>query len=205
MKVLLVDNQAIIMDGIANLLSKSAYEVVEKAKSIDEALDYFNKTEFDILIADYNIVDDNGLILIRKAKQVYPNLKIIVLSMHDENHLIEEILREENLNGHVINKNSHHDLVHALNQIEKGKIHINEEINKIINHALAPKTDAIKLTEKEDKVLKLIANNYSKKDIGTELHLSERSVNTHCRNLFKKTKTTSIVGLLKFAYANNLV
>ena len=204
MKILLVDNQAILMDGIANLLSKSAYEVVEKANSIDEALKYFNETEFDILIADYNIIDDNGLILIRKVKQVYPNLKLIVLSMHDETHLVEEILKDE-INGHVINKNSHHDLVEALNQIEKGKIQINEEINKIINHALEPKEDVIKLTEKEDAVLKLIANNFTKEEIGAEMAISDRSVNTLCRNLFKKTKTSSIVGLLKYAYANNLV
>lgn len=204
MKILLVDNQAILMDGIANLLSKSAYEVVEKANSIGEALKYFNETEFDILIADYNIIDDNGLILIRKVKQVYPNLKLIVLSMHDETHLVEEILKDE-INGHVINKNSHHDLVEALNQIEKGKIQISEEINKIINHALEPKEDVIKLTEKEDAVLKLIANNFTKDEIGSEMAISDRSVNTLCRNLFKKTKTSSIVGLLKYAYANNLV
>jgi two-component system nitrate/nitrite response regulator NarL len=204
MKILLVDDQAILMDGIANLLSKSAYEVVEKANSIEDALKYFNETEFDILIADYNIIDDNGLILIRKVKQVYPNLKLIVLSMHDETHLAEEILKDE-INGHVINKNAHHDLVEALNQIEKGKIQISDEINRIINHALEPKLDVIKLTEKENAVLQLIANNFSKKDIGEEMSISDRSVNTLCRNLFKKTKTTSIVGLLKYAYANNLV
>ena len=204
MKILLVDEQAILMDGIANLLSKSAYEVVEKANSIDEALKYFNETEFDILIADYNIIDDNGLILIRKVKQVYPNLKIIVLSMHDETHLVKEILKEE-INGHVISKHTHQDLVEALNQIEKGKIQINKKINKIIHHALEQGEESVKLTEKEDAVLNLIANNYTKLEIGHELSLSEKSVNTLCRNLFKKTKTTSIVGLLKFAYANNLV
>ena len=102
MKILLVDDQAILMDGIANLLSKSAHEVVEKANTVDEALKYFNETEFDILIADYNIIDDNGLVLIRKVKDVYPNMKLIVLSMHDEIHLVEEILKDQ-INGHVIN------------------------------------------------------------------------------------------------------
>ena len=204
MKILLIDDQAILMDGIANLLSKSVHEVVEKANSIDDALKYFNETEFDILIADYNVIDDNGLILIRKVKQVYPNLKLIVLSMHDETHLVEEILKD-NINGHVIDKNAHHDLVEALNKIEKGKIQINEEINKIIHHALEPREDVIKLSNKEEEVLKLIANNFSKKEIGSEMAISDRSVNTLCRNLFKKTKTTSIVGLLKYAYANNLV
>ena len=55
MKVLLVDDQAILMDGIANLLSKSAYEVVEKANSIDDALRYFNETEFDILLDEAGV------------------------------------------------------------------------------------------------------------------------------------------------------
>ena len=204
MKVLLVDDQAILMDGIANLLSKSAYEVVEKAKSVDEALHYFNETEFDILIADYGLIDDNGLILIRRVKKVYPNLKIIVLSMHDETTLAEEILKKE-LNGFVINKSSHHDLIEALNQIEKGKIQLNEEINNIIHHALAPNKNLIDLTENENSALRLIANNFTKKEIATEMQVSDKSVNVFCRNLFKKTKTTSIVGLLKFAYANNLV
>jgi DNA-binding NarL/FixJ family response regulator len=124
--------------------------------------------------------------------------------MHDETHLVEEILKDE-VNGHVINKNSHHDLVEALNHIEKGKIQINEEINKIIHHALEPKEDAVNLTIKEDTVLRHIANNLTKKEIGEKMAISDRSVNTLCRNLFKKTKTTSIVGLLKYAYANNLV
>ena len=74
-----------------------------------------------------------------------------------------------------------------------------------IEVSASSKEDVIKLTEKEDAVLKLIANNFTKEEIGTELAISDRSVNTLCRNLFKKTKTSSIVGLLKYAYANNLV
>ena len=204
MKILLVDDHAILMDGIANLLAKSAGELVEKANTVSDALKYFTETEFDILITDFNMVDDNGLILIRKVKKIFPNIKIIVLSMHDEAHLIQEILKE-GIDGYVLKRDSHHDLIEALESVDKGKIFLSDKINKVINDALNYKDENLKLTEKEHVVLNLIANNFSKKDIAVEMHLSNRSVNTHCKNLFKKTKTSSIVGLLKFAYANNLV
>jgi DNA-binding NarL/FixJ family response regulator len=204
MKILLVDDNTLLLDGLSNLLAKSAYEVVEKAHTIEEALKYFDETEFDILVTDFNIVDDNGLILIRKVKQIYPNLKIIVLSMHDEAHLIKEILKE-GVDGYVLRKETHHELVEALDKVKKGKIYLSNEINDLIHNALNHTDDTLKLTEKEREVLKLIANNHSKKGIATVMHLSDRSVNTICRSLFKKTKTTSIVSLLKFSYANNLV
>lgn len=204
MKILLVDNHEILLDGIAQLLSKSVNEVVERAKTIEDALEYFDTTEFDILIADYNVIDDNGLVLIRKVKQIYPNLKLIVLNMNDEAHLVEEILKE-GTSSHKLSKKAHHDLSEALTAIKKGKIQISDKINTIIQHAVTQQNHSFNLTEKEQTALNLIARNYSKKEIGEEMKLSERSVNTVCRSLFKKTKTSSIVGLLKYAYANNLV
>lgn len=204
MKILLVDDHSILLDGVSTLLTKSAYEVVNKAHNIDEALTYFKETEFDILITDFNIVDDNGLVLIRKLKHIYPNLKIIVLSMQDEAHLIKEILKD-GVNGHVLKKENHYDLISALSLLEKDEIFLNEELTEIIDHALNHSNDDISLSEKETHVLQLIANNYTKKEIGAELNTSDRSVNTLCRSLFKKTKTSSIVGLLKFAYAHNMV
>ena len=204
MKILLVDDHSILMDGIANLLAKSAHEVVEKAHTVDDALNYFKETEFDILITDFNIIDDNGLVLIRKVKEIYPNLKIIVLNMHDEAHLIQEILKE-NVNGYVLKKDTNHNLLEALEKVEKGEVFISDEINNIINNAISQQTSSIKLTEKETMVLQLISKNFSKSEIGPEMELSDRSVNSLCRSLFKKTKTSSIVSLLRFAYANNMV
>ena len=204
MKILLVDDHSILLDGVSTLLTKSAYEVVNKAHNIDEALTYFKETEFDILITDFNIVDDNGLVLIRKLKHIYPNLKIIVLSMQDEAHLIKEILKD-GVNGHVLKKENHHNLITALDLVDKEEVYLSDELTNIIHNALEHTNDKVILNKKESRVLKLIANNYTKKEIGAEIKASDRSVNTLCKSLFKKTKTTSIVGLLKFAYAHNMV
>ena len=148
MKILFVDKQEILLDGIANLLAKSAHDLLEHTNSIDDALNYFSEAEFDILIADFNLVDDNGIELIRKVKMIYPKLKIIVLSMHDEAHLAKEIIKGR-LNGDVLEKESHYDLIEALEDIEKGKILLNDEITKILTQSLEQNINNQLLTVRE--------------------------------------------------------
>ena len=204
MKILLVDDKTILLDGISNLLEKSAHELVEKANTVDEALQYFEETEFDILISDFNLVDDNGLELIRKVKKIYPCLKIIVLSMHDEAHLAEEIIKE-GVNGYLLKKDSHHDLVEALESIDKGEVYLSNEINQILLKALDHNVGAGLLTKKEHEVLKEIADSDDTTIIAEHLSVSKRTVESHRKSLLKKTKISSNVGLLKYAYANNLI
>ncbi len=204
MKILFVDKQEILLDGIAKLLAKSAHDLVEKANTIDDALNYFSEAEFDILITDFNLVDDNGIELIRKVKRIYPKLKIIVLSMHDEAHLAKEILKGK-VNGDVLDKDSHFDLVDALESVDKGKVVLNADINNLIAKSLSQNKTKQLLSTREKEVLKLISNDCSTREISEKLSVTEKTVETHRKNIFKKTKTSSIVGLLKYAFANNLI
>ena len=204
MKILFVDKQEILLDGIANLLAKSAHDLLEKANTINEALNYFSEAEFDILIADFNLVDDNGIALIRKVKLIYPRLKIIVLSMHDEAHLAKEILKE-GVHSNILDKESHYDLVEALESVEKGKIILNTEINNILTKSLNQNKHDRLLSAREKEVLRLISNDSTIKEIAEKLSIKEKTVEAHRKNIFKKTKTSSIIALLKYAYANNLI
>jgi DNA-binding NarL/FixJ family response regulator len=202
MKILFVDEKAILLDGIAKLIAKSAHDLVEKANTVDDALSYFSDAEFDILITDFNLVDDNGLDLIRKAKKIFPKLKIIVLSMDDEAHLAKEIVKE---GVDVIEKESHYDIVEALDAVAKGKVVLSLEINKILTQALTKNKNDKLLSGREKEVLKLISDDYTTNEIATVLTITEKTVETHRKNLFKKTKTSSVIGLLKYTYANNLI
>jgi two-component system nitrate/nitrite response regulator NarL len=204
MKILFVDKQEILLDGIANLLAKSAHDLVENANSIGDALQYFSEAEFDILITDFNLVDDNGLALIRKVKKIYPKLKIIVLSMRDEAHLVEEILKTGST-SYVLKKNSHQNLVGALDSIEKGKIILNTDINKILFGSTSQNKKGKLLSEREKEILKLISDEHSTKEIAEKLAVTEKTIESHKKNIFKKTKTSSEIGLLKYAYANNII
>ena len=204
MKILFVDKQEILLDGIAKLLAKSAHDLVEKANTIDDALNYFSEAEFDILITDFNLVDDNGIELIRKVKRIYPKLKIIVLSMHDEAHLAKEILKGK-VNGDVLDKESHFDLVDALETVDKGKVILNTDITNLITKSLSQNKTKQLLSAREKEVLKLISNDCSAREISEKLSVTEKTVEKHRKNIFKKTKTSSVVSLLKYAYANNLI
>lgn len=204
MKILLVDDHAILLDGIANLLEKSAKDLVERANTVDEALNYFTEAEFDILITDFNLIDENGLDLLRKIKKIYPNLKIIVLSMHDEANLVHEILKE-GIHGNVLKKESHKDLVEAIEGISNGKAHLNKEISNILHSAIKQNEENKIITKREKEVLALLAQDYSEDEIAEKLAIKPKSIQKINKTIYKKTKTSTTEGLLKFAYANNLI
>ena len=105
----------------------------------------------------------------------------------------------------MLKKDSHHDLVEALATINKGEIYLSDEINQILTKALNHNTEIESLTKKELQILKLIADNYTISEIAKHLSVSERTVESHRKHLLIKTKTSSNVGLLKYAYANNLI
>lgn len=202
MKVLFVDKQEILLDGIANLLAKSALDLVESANTIEDALNYFSQVQFDIIITDFNLVDDNGLDLIRKAKRIYPKLRIIILSMQEEAQLVKEILRE---GVNIRTKDSPNDIVEALTVVKREKVKLSDDINKIITQSLSQSKKGKLFTTREKEVLKLISDDSSNQEIAEKLGITEKTVASHRKRLFNKTKTSTVNGLLKYAYANNLI
>lgn len=205
MRILLVDDHAILLDGLENLLEATEnFEVAGKQGTVTGALSFLKTNEVDILITDYNLPDGDGLALVRTVKRILPDIKILVLSMHDEAHLVKEILKE-GVNGYLLKKDSQDELLNALDAIIGGKIYMSSDINAMLIQSLDQPDEQRLLTEREREILKLIAQEYTNKMIAEELFISERTVETHRKNIFRKTKTSSLVGLIKFAYANNLI
>ena len=124
--------------------------------------------------------------------------------MHDEAHLAKEILKE-GVDNNILGKESHYDLVEALESVEKGKIILNKDINNILTKSLNQNKHDRLLSAREKEVLRLISNDSTIKEIAEKLSIKEKTVEAHRKNIFKKTKTSSIIALLKYAYANNLI
>jgi DNA-binding NarL/FixJ family response regulator len=204
MKILLVDDHAILSDGVKSLLEKEDYEVVFQADSAERALDFLKKNEVDLMITDFNMPGMDGLSLIHLVKRINQNIKIIVLSMHDEVHLVKEILKS-GVNGYVLKKDTQRELLQAIREVQAGKVFLSNDINKVLIVNLQNPDEGRLLTDREREILKLIAREFTNKQIAEELFISERTVETHRKNIFKKTGTNSLVGLIKFAYANNLI
>lgn len=205
MKIFLTDDHEILLDGLKKIIDEEPdLEVAGSAGSVQETMDQLTRLNVDLLITDYNLPDDDGLSLVRKVKRKYPDLKIIVLSMHDEGHLVKEILKE-GINGYVLKKDSHNELTDAIYAVKNDKVYLSSDVNTILMKGLHGEGEQKLLTDREREILKLISKEYTNRQIAEELFISERTVETHRKNIFRKTGTNNMVGLIKYAYANNLI
>jgi two-component system, NarL family, nitrate/nitrite response regulator NarL len=205
-RIVLADDHHIVLDGLRSLLeSDPDFSIIAALHSGEEVLAFFEKTQPDILLTDYSLPGITGLEVARKIKAKYPLVKIAVLSMHDEASLVRTILKE-GVNGYFLKNIQQFELKNALKQIALGMPYVSPEIMKMMmNEMNQPEEKVGLLTDRELEVLKLITREYSNKQIADKLFISERTVETHRKNIFRKTKTSSLVGLIKYVFENNLM
>ena len=205
MNILLVDDHHILLDGIRFMLLQNLdSSEIFTAKTVEEAILILKKQQVDLVVSDISIPEIGGIAFAKKLKTVHPQIKVIFLSMHEEPHLVKDALAT-GVEGYVLKKNSHLDLLFAIEEVMKGQLYFSPEIHRILINRLRFPEDEKVLTEREREILKLIFEEFTNKQIGEMLHISERTVETHRKNIYQKTKTTTIVGLLKFALENNLI
>jgi len=200
--VLLVDDHRILLEGVKSLI-QSPFEVKATAASGREAIDLLKNQEFDVLVTDYQMPELTGLELVKVARAAQPDIKIIVLSMHDDPSLVKELLRSGVL-GYILKKDTHKNLTDALAKVIEGKRFLSDEIAELLINNSEEEDKGV-LTTREEEILKLITKEFSSRQIAEILFISERTVETHRKNILKKTGATNLVGLVKYAYANKLM
>ncbi|MGF1922851.1 MAG: response regulator [Bacteroidia bacterium] len=206
MKILLVDDHAIVSDGLQALLQGiDGLEVVSKLTSGDFALAFLKQQDVDLLITDYSMPDMDGLTLVKRARQIKPDLKVIVLSMHDEVVMIREMLAA-GVDGYVLKKYAQQELVNAIQTVVDGRQYWSAEVNKALLSSLLPQEmPENQITERELEVLRLLAQELTSKQIADKLFISERTVETHRKNLMRKTGANNGIGLVRYAYSKKLL
>jgi len=203
-KILIVDDHPIFLEGLKKIISShTEYEIAGIAPNGNYALSILKTTPVDILLTDYAMPDMCGLELIEAAKKTYPLLKVIVLSMYDEPFKIKEMLAY-GINSYILKKNTHNELSLALEAVNKGNDFWSPEINNIIIKSVAPQNVSA-LTERELEILKLLIDERTSKEIANKLFISERTVETHRKNMLRKTNAQNTIGLVKYAFQNSLV
>lgn len=204
-RLILVDDHQIVLDGLRSLLDKDpSFDVMGAFSDPEKALAYLSVQTPDILLTDYSMPHMSGLDLIRKAKAIHPAIKSVLLSMHDEPTVVKEAMKQ-GISGFLLKNIQQVELKEALRKIYSGLMYISAEITtQLLHHHLVEESEST-LTERELEILKLITKEFSNKKIADELHISERTVETHRKNIFRKTGTSSLVGLIKYAYANKIV
>ncbi|MFC5285287.1 response regulator [Pedobacter alpinus] len=205
MQIILVDDHSILLDGLKNLLQEVPdYEVVACCTNGHYAICHLKTDAIDLMVADYSMPDMDGLLLIKEAKSIRPDLKIIVLTMHDEPHKVQEMMAL-GIDGYILKKYAQQELLTALSVVGNGGKFWSNEVSNILVRGLGLKAEELILTDREVEVLKLIMQEKSSKEIAAELFISERTVETHRKNMIRKTNSSSTVGLIKYAYEHDLV
>lgn len=204
LKILLADDHAIILDGIQALVSViPSIEIVGKASDGKEALDIIRDKQVDMVITDHSMEGMDGLTLVIHIKSAYPHIKVIMLSMHDEPSIVHEVFKA-GVDGYVLKRYTHKELINAIDTVASGSPYWSPEINKILIKKPQPEAN-IQLTDRELDVLKLLIDELSTRQIASKLDISERTVETHRKNLLRKTNSSNIVGLIKYAHAQDLL
>lgn len=202
----MVDDHHIVLDGLESLLQQEAeFQVLASLHSGEEVLDFFKSQQPHILLTDFSLPGISGIDFVRQVRRQYPQVKIIVLSMHDEAHIIKSVLKE-GVEGYLLKNIQHSELKSAIRHVAQGLPYVSPEVTRLLMDEMnKPKDEPELLTERELDVLRLIAKELSNKEIADKLFISERTVETHRKNIFRKTKTASLVGLIKFAYEQKMI
>lgn len=136
-------------------------------------------------------------------------MKVLTLSMFGDRAMISEML-EAGADGHILKNTGKKELIDALTKISGGGNFFSDEVSAEMMKAITAKEKkqhepVIHLTDREVEIVRLIAKEYSNAEIAQELFISERTVETHRKNIFRKTNTKSVVGLLRFAMDQKII
>lgn len=210
-KVFLVDDHQIMLDGIKALLKNDKQiEIIGEFTRSSQVIEKLAQISPDIIITDIHMPEMNGIELTKFVRKNYPTVKIVALSMSGEEGMITEMV-DAGISGYVIKNTGKEELRGALLKIMQGEVYFSAEVASQLTKAImekkrrADEPAAAKLTQREVEIVKLIAMEYSNERIAKELFISERTVETHRKNIFRKSGTKSLIGLMKYAQEKKII
>jgi DNA-binding NarL/FixJ family response regulator len=210
-QVILADDHQIIIDGISNLL-KDVLEinVVATCKNGAEVLSELQKLKVDVLLLDLDMPVLNGFECAEQVQNRYPNVKIAILTMHQEKALIQKFI-EIGVKGYFLKTIDKSELIHAIKTIAEGGEYFPPDVTKALlkKQKLTPDITQSPListlTEREIEIIQLVSQGFSNKEMAEELFISPRTADTHRTNIMRKLDLHNVAEMVRFAFQNKLV
>ncbi|MCD7059627.1 response regulator transcription factor [Pelagibacterium xiamenense] len=203
-KVLLVDNHPLVLDGLKAILE--TYEniaVVGAAATARKALEIAQANRPDVVLMDINMPELNGLDAIELFKEQAPSTRLLMLSMHDSREYISTSVMY-GASGYILKDVSTDEIITAVETVAAGGTYFSSGVSDVLLERRADaKTRA--LTTREQAILLLIAGGKSNKDVAATLDISTRTVETHRKNIKKKLGIATTAGLTRYAIENGLI
>jgi DNA-binding NarL/FixJ family response regulator len=200
------DHQSVIDTLKAQLEPPSHLKIGITATNPGDLLCQMNQTSVDMVLADDTMLYMNEDELTKRFKALFPQLKIVALMASKQNDIINKMIQERKIAGAVLKNSDQKTLVNTLEKIADNTYFREKVLQKMPKVSLPKKESTnVHLTDRELEIIRLIEQEYSNKQIAQRLAISERTVETHRKNIFRKTKTNSVIGLIKYVYEHKLV
>lgn len=211
----IADDHQILIDGVKAVLNlEKNIDVIGFSLNGIQVVKWFKDNYADVLILDINMPELDGIGVLKALKNAKKRPEIIVLSSYDDIKLVKEVL-QMGAKGFVPKKSAGEHIVNAVYKVANGNQYFTDDVKEKMMQTLLngqPKNEGSQdgvlissLTKREVEVLKLVAQQYSTREIAEELIISESTVETHRKNLMKKVKVKNSVGLAIFALKNEVI
>jgi two-component system response regulator NreC len=205
-KVVIADDHAVVRSGLRMLLDAEAdFNVVAEAGDVESARRYSRAHRPHVLILDLNMPGEPSLPAIPEIREELPGTQIVVLTMQNDPAFAREALRTGAV-GYVLKEAADTELVQAVRLAAEGRTYLNPELGARVasepNTMDGPPDD---LTEREVEVLRLIALGHTNAEIGKQLYLSVRTVESHRAHIQQKLRRTSRAELVRYALEHGLI
>ena len=208
--ILIADDHQIMVDGLVGILkSEKKIGNIYTATDGKEACAIALSKDIDCMILDINMPNLNGLEAIDLVKKEKPYIKIIVISMISDPSVVRRALKA-GADGFVVKNSGKSELMKAINKVMNDEKHISEELSYNLFHSLNRRElrsnpDQPHLTEREKQIIVNISEGLTNSEIAKKLFISQRTVDTHRKNILNKLQLRNTAALIKYAAENRLL
>lgn len=204
-RILIVDDHPLVREGLIGLLSAQPdFAVCGEAAGLDEARRIVASTKPDVALIDLTLSDGTGIELIKEFKAKFPDVKLLVVSMHDESLFAERALRAGAV-GYVSKQEASRTIVQAIRTILGGKLYLSPNLTDlVVQRAFIAGADLSRpavdrLTDREMEVFELIGQGLSSRQIAAKLEVSPKTVETHREHIKEKLELSTGTELTRYA------
>ena len=210
MRIIIVDDHGIVREGLKSLLqNQSDMEVVGEGQDGQVAVDLAEQLTPDMVIMDMSMPNLNGIEATRLILQHNPNIKVVILSMHSDRHIVKETL-EAGASAYVLKSNLFDEMLRALETVAGGGRYLSPRITDVViddyvgKSAGSEPAEVPKLTSRERQIVQLVAEGKSIKEIARILHISPKTADSNRRQIMNKLGFSGVAELTKYAIREGL-
>ena len=208
--VLIVDDHPLIRRGLRDVISgHPRYKIIGEAADGKEALRLLPLLKPQMLVVDIDMPQLNGLETIRAVRQLPFSVKVIVLTMYKEEDMFNAAM-DLGVKAYVLKENAANEIIDALEKVDRGDAFVStmmleagQRRSERVRALLLNKPQIESLTQAERRILKLVGEDFTSKEIAERLNLSVRTVDNHRQHICTKLKLHGTHSLLKFAFDNS--